>query len=87
MTAGAIFRNCSESSGLLDIYGALAAAAAARTDSNVSGVILLSNGWTATDALPRSQLFALETAVSFLFTLLFFICCGTSPFFPIDEAK
>lgn len=72
MTAGAIFRNCSESPGLLDIYGALGGTAA-RTDSNVSGVILLSNGWRL-DSDGRVTSFAVVcfgTAVSFLaFSLL-----------------
>lgn len=72
MTAGAIFRNCSESS---ESLGSTAHSSRLRIDSNVSGVILLSNA--ATNALPRSsQLFALKQSCFLYFfplSLSFFL--------------
>jgi len=56
MTAGAIFRNCGESS----TSTAHSSRLRYEPTLHVSGVILLSNGWTTMDALPRLQLFALE---------------------------
>lgn len=79
MTAGAIFRNCGESS----TSTAHSSRLRREPTLHVSGVILLSNGRTL--YLVRSCLLWNGSFISCFFFILFFVGCNTSPSFRLAK--